>query len=426
MLKWLGSRVSRETSIFVAAWTLLLGLVLMAMSFATAEQRVTRFGTALMPDFAAMYVAGSMLDRHGPERLYDFPLQEEVRRGEFPRSPDGERLPYVYAPWFACFWEPVASLSYEQAGQLWLLLSLVLMAGGFTCLAAACPELSRRDMALVALMVLSFEPFLFECWSNGQVSSFPFFCLSAALMLERRGHSVAAGMMLALLTYKPMQPPLLFALLLLGGRWRTLAGIALGGVVLFAVSAAVYGPGIVVEYPQKLLEYGRLVSPANGEGAQLRLWKYTDLQTATRLLGPRLETPAFVLAVPFGLFLAGSLVRLWRRSGEAWAVSTRHAWAATLILLPILNFYFAVYDMVLAVPGVLLASTLLMKRDESGAMRLPDRFLGLLALVYLAGLMTPSFATIRVNLLTLALIVLGWRVLRDVPPEEGVNEGAGT
>ncbi|MFN2424834.1 MAG: glycosyltransferase family 87 protein [Candidatus Binatia bacterium] len=437
LLGRIGARVSRETSVFVATFTIVLGLVLVAASFLTAHERVTRFGTALMPDFAAMYLAGEILNDHGPTRLYDFPLQEEVRRAQFPQSPAAERLPYVYAPWFAWFWRPFAMLPYEAAGALWLATSLAMMLAGFACLARACPEIARRDMALVALVALSFEPFLFECWANGQVSSFPFLCVSAALALERSGRPVAAGMVLALLTYKPMQPPLLFALLLLGARWRTLAGIALGGLGLFAISAALHGPAIVIEYPQRLLEYGRLVSPSDSGGAQLRLWKYTDLQTAARLLGPPLESMALVVAVPVALYFLGALVRLWRRSGDGWADSTRHAWAATLVLLPVLNFYFAVYDVVIAIPGVLLAATLLVRRDRLSAPavpgtnhggeaatpvqpsgRLPDSFLGVVALVYLAGLLTPTFGAIRVNLLTLALLVLGWYVLR-IPGQDG-------
>jgi len=428
LLSRIGSRVSRETSVFVAAWSIVLGCVLVTASFFTANERVTRFGTALMPDFAAMYLAGEILNDYGPGRLYDFPLQEEVRRAQFPRSPATERLPYVYAPWFAWLWRPFAMLPYEAAGALWLGTSLALMLAGFACLSRAFPEIPRRDMMLVTLVTLSFEPFLFECWANGQVSAFPFLCVSAALMLERAGRPVAAGMVLALLTYKPMQPPLLFALLLVGARWRTLAGIAAGGLGLFTICAVLHGPGIVLEYPRKLLEYGRLVSPADGGGAQLRFWKYTDLQTAARLLGPPLETFALVLAAPLALYFLVSLVRLWRRSGAGWARSTRHAWAATLILLPVLNFYFAVYDMVIAIPGVLLAATLLLRcratssRDSSSTSRdsvaLPPAFLGVVALVYLAGLMTPAFGAIRVNLLTLALLVLGWYVLRRIPPED--------
>lgn len=413
MLERLGSRVSRETCVFVSAWTLVLGLVLVVLSFATAEQRVTRFGTALMPDFAAMVVAGTMLNEHGPARLYDFDLQEQVRRAVFPRSPETERLPYVYAPWFAYLWRPIAALPYEQAGAAWLAASLALMLGGIACLWRAFPEILPSERLPFALLVLSFEPFLFECWVNGQVSSFPFFWVSAALLLESRGRSVAAGAVLALLTYKPMQPPLLFALLLIGARWRTLAGVALGGAALFAVSAALFGPSIVVDYPQRLLEYSRIISGT----AQLRLWKYVDLQTAARLLGPPLSTIAMLVAVPLALWLLAALVRLWRRGTDGWSAQTQHAWAATLVLLPVLNLYFAVYDMILAIPGMVVAAALLRRRSAgSGAgPGLPSSFVGAIALVWLAGLFTPGFETMRVNLMTLALVVLGWKVVRLRP-----------
>lgn len=411
MLERLGSRVSRETCIFVSAWSLLLGVVLVTLSFATAEERVTKFGTALMPDFAAMYVAGTVLAEHGPERLYDFDLQEQVRRSEFPRSPATERLPYVYAPWFAYLWRPLAALPYEQAGIAWLVASLALMLAGIACLWRTFPEILPSERWPLALLVLSFEPFLFECWANGQVSSFPFLAVSAALLFESRGRPVAAGALLALLTYKPMQPPLLFALLALGGRWRTLAGIAIGGAVLFLVSAALFGPAIVVEYPGRLIDYSRAISG----GAQLRLWKYTDLHSAAQLLGAPLSLVAMLVAAPLVLWLVAGLVRLWRRSTAAtprWMPATQHAWAATLVLLPVLNLYFAVYDVVIAVPGAVAAAALLRRVSAPARESLPPAFAGAVALVYVAGLFTPAFEAIRLNLLTIALLVLGWKVAR--------------
>jgi len=425
MLHWIGSRISRETVAFAAVWYILLGIGLTATAFFTAKDRVTPFGTPLMPDFAAMYLAGEMLNEHGPDRLYDFPLQEKVRRAQFPRTEASERLPYVYAPWFALLWKPFSSLSYEGAAASWLVVSLGLMAGGFACLWQACPQVAGSDRRFALLVAMSFEPFVFECWANGQVSSFPFLLICAALMLQKQDRPVAAGVVLALLTYKPMQPPLLFALLLVGARWRTLGGVVLGGLGLAAVSMAAFGPGILVEYPQRLLEYGRLVSPEGG--AQLRLPKYTDLQTAARLLGPPLETPMRILAVPVALYFVASLIGLWRRSQERWSAASRHAWASTLVLLPVLNFYFAVYDAILIIPGVMLAATLRMDTDrdaatatpeESPGSRLPRDFLGALALVYLAGCAVPAFEAIRVNLMTLALLVLGWHVLHAVPAEK--------
>ncbi len=416
VLELLGSRVSRETCVFVSAWSLVLGVLLVAFSFATVDERVTKFGTALMPDFADKYVAGVLLNEYGPDRLYDFELQEKLRRAEFPRSPAGERLPYVYAPWFAYLWRPFAMLSYEQAGLVWLATSAALALAGLACLWRAFPEILPSERWPLALLVLSFEPFLFECWANGQFSSLPFLWLSVALLLERRGRPVAAGALLALLTYKPTQPPLLFALLLLGARWRTLAGVALGGAGLFAVSAALFGPSIVVEYPERLLEFRRMISGT----AQLRFWKYTDLQTAAQLLGPPYSTFALVAAAPVAGWMLVSLVRLWRRSTDDWSPATQHAWAATLVLLPVLNLYFAIYDMLLAIPGAVLAVAMLRRAPFAtvAAPALPPSFTGALALVWLAGLFTPAFETIRVNLMTLSLLVLGWKVvrLRPAPP----------
>jgi hypothetical protein len=182
----------------------------------------------------------------------------------------------------------------------------------------------------------------------------------------------------------------------------------------------VYGPGILLDYPQRLLDYGSLVSPDNPAGAQLRLVKYTDLQTAARLLGPPLETPVRIAAVPVALYFIVSLGRLWRRAQEGkkqgWNPDVQHAWAATLVLLPVLNFYFSVYDALIMIPGVLAAASMLIARTGGGPRAvLPAPFLGAVALVYLAGILSPTFQVTRVNLMTIALLVMGWYVLRRVP-----------
>jgi hypothetical protein len=415
----LGSRVSRELALFVAGAFLILGSGLVVVSFATAEERFTRFGTALLPDFTAMYVAGTVLNEHGPARLYDFALQDELRHELVPALAADDRLPYLYAPWFACVWRGLAAWPYERAALAWVLVSVGLMLGGFFCLRRVCPEFSRRDWLLVVLLGVSFEPHLFECLANGQVSAIPFCSLCAALWLVKSGRPWRAGLVLSLLTYKPTQPILLMALLLVGRRWRIVAGIVCGVLLLAGLTALLLGPGMLWEYPVKLLEYGRETSvSAVSSGLELRWWKYVDLQSFARLAGSFWRAPLLVVATAVGLTLVAVLGRRWHTSRGDWTVADQQAWAGTLILLPVLNVYFAIYDAILMLPGAVLAVSLA-KRDRGDG--LPPPLAGHLAAVYVAGMLAPASQVLRVNLLTLSLLLFGWHVLcwprAEVEPE---------
>src|SRR5437763_12599852 len=98
------------------------------------------------------------------------------------------------------------------------------------------PSLPSADRSLILLLALAFEPFIMECWLGGQLSAFGFFCVALALRLDLAGRPFRSGLVLGLCFYKPTLLVLLLPMLVVGRRFRTLAGMAATGLALLGVS----------------------------------------------------------------------------------------------------------------------------------------------------------------------------------------------
>jgi hypothetical protein len=79
----------------------------------------------------------------------------------------------------------------------------------------------------------------------------------------KAGRDLEAGIAAtSLLLLKPQYAPLLVLVLALSRRWRALAGVALGGLAVLVVSAALVGPAGLLAYRQVLLQAGTYASVA--------------------------------------------------------------------------------------------------------------------------------------------------------------------
>lgn len=399
--------VSRTRVLLLSGGFAATGLLLVAVSFLTAEENRTVFGTPLGSDFTAMYVAGSLLNEQGASHLYDFERQHEIRGTVLPGLPEWNQLPYLYAPWFAALWKPLAALPYWWACFTWLILNPILFMTGFWLLSRTCTHISRSDMVLALLVGLSFEPFLFETWANGQVSTIPFLAVCLSLWLHKHDRAFLGGMALAVCFYKPTQPLLIVLVLLLGRRWRSLSGMACAGGALAAVTALLFGLEMLIEYPTTLLNYRDWIST---DVLELPRAKYVDVKSSSHLLGAPWEIPALVCFGSLAVLMTARLTALWRRASDGWNPASQHAWAVTLLAAPVLNFYFAVYDAIIIIPGLLLAIDLWQTSPASAEGR-RNPVLPLAALIYVAGLLIPVNEVLHVDLITYALLFATWRLL---------------
>lgn len=347
---------------WISVAVLVVGGVLLCVSFATSDRGQTSFGQPLGNDFAGFFVAAQILDRGHADQLYDRTLHDRLYHELLPKLDPHDSIPYVHPPFVAGVLRPLTWLSYEVAVAVWLMISLSLFLAGVWLLVRSSSGLPREQTGLVMLLALSFEPFLMECWLGGQLSSVGFFSYALAWSFLSRNRPIASGMALGLSFYKPTLLLLVLPLLVIGRRWRMLLGMTITGVLLAGLSLALVGWDVSVGYLDVLLNFRKSTS---GGGLPILTWKYVDLNNALRSLwgGQSMERTAvfgILSLAPFAWLAKG-----WWRWNSSETASRQWLWAATLAWLPILNLYVGIYDSIFVVQSVLLATDVLLRERRS-------------------------------------------------------------
>ena len=234
--------------------------------------------------------------------------------------------------------------------------SVAAAVAGLAVLRRGCPNLSRADWVTAAGLGLATQPLLAESIVGGQIAVMAFAAACLTLACVRRGRLFLAGLAVSLLAYKPTLLILFGPMLLLAGQWRAVAGLALGGLTFLALSLLIAGPSGCLDWVRLMTGYGRLSVDSAGS---FRLFKFVDVNSALRLAfgdRPWVAGLAVVLALPPLAWLAA-----------AWARRSRYEaavlWAATSTWTLVLNLHVAVYDLSLAVPGVLVTLDAMARRN---------------------------------------------------------------
>jgi hypothetical protein len=410
----IAQRLDRAGIRFVCLAVLILSLVLLGISFATADRGATMFGPPLGADFAGFYTAGMILNQPEPgnrDRLYDIAYHDELYHALLPRLQETEKLPYVHPPFVAVVFSYLARLPYEWAFAIWLPIAAGLYVAGFSFTWRALQPPPALDWKTALLLVLSFEPFIMECWLGGQLSAVGFFWIALAFACERAHRPIAAGMALGCCLYKPTLLVLLLPMLVVARRFRMLAGFTATGLVLAGISLGSAGQKNCRDFLQVLFGFARTTTGSSqtltSGSLELRLWKYVDLNSFFRLLfgGHSAWSWGLILviaAVPL-VFLAKAWWRL-DRLGDAHRCLT---WAATLTWTLVLNLYVGVYDTILSCVAALLTADILSRRQVDRAPPLPAGFQFLLLLLYVAPWVSQPLArTTGVQGYTLVLMVM--------------------
>ena len=398
--RWLRADLARFASIVV------LGLVgaLAVGQFASSTGGGTAFGPTLGADYAEFYAVGTLLNRGPADRLFDLGLQDEWLHRAVPAFPVDEHLPFVYPPFLAPIFRPLASLPFARSFAAWLAISLAAYAAAVGLVLRG-SGLSRSERRTAWLLAVSFEPFAMECWLGGQLSSLGCLAVASGLALRRAGRPFLAGLALSILLYKPTLPLLIVPMLAVGRRWRMVAGFGAGGILLAPISLAVAGEAGCGDFVRLMLGYGR-----NGGslGAGFKAIKYLDLRAFLGLLGID-RGVSTLLAGLLTLPAMTALAVAWRKSDRG--PRSDLAWAATLCWTPVVNLYGPIYDASIAVPGLILASGAIRPREGDGW---PLAFRWLLFGVYVSAMVSPATARgFGFQPLTVALGAMGAYLLRD-------------
>jgi hypothetical protein len=399
--RWLRADLARFVAVAVLA---MVGALAVGL-FATSKGGGTAFGPTLGADYGEFYAVGMLLDRGQVGRLYDLDLQDDLLHEALPALPKDEHLPFVYPPFLAPPFRPLARLPFARSFAAWLLVSLGVYAASVALMLRGLEGLSGPERRTAWLLALSFEPFAMECWLGGQLSGLGCLAIASSLALRKANRPVLAGVALSALLYKPTLPLLLIPLLVVGRRWRMILGFAVGGVVLGLISLGIVGEAGCLEFGRLMAGYGRHGGSV-GEG--FKTIKYVDLRAFLGLLGLDRWVSTY-LAILLGLPAMSGLVVAWARPDRG--SDSDLAWSAALCWTPVLNLYGPIYDASIVVPALILAAGAFRARDREGW---PTTFRWLLAAVYASALVSPSMARgLGFQPLTVALAAMGTYLIRE-------------
>jgi alpha-1,2-mannosyltransferase len=330
---WLTAERLRRYPAIVLAFQL-AAMLLLAM---TAKGDLDSFGRPLGTDFSEIWIAGIEVDQGHPAQPYDNAAHIAEQEAHF-----GAAASYYVWPYPPYFLAPAAVLGllpYLPALALWQFVTIALY---LLCVFAILRPL-RLPGGPIFVAVLGF-PAIFINLGHGQNG-----CLTAALLttglllLDRR--PFVAGLLFALLAYKPQFGLVIPAALLAAGHWRTIAAAVLGLIAMTCATLAAFGAAAwqgffastsftrTVILEQGGLDYDKVQSPF----------------AATRLLGGSILLAYAVQAVTTAAVIV-AIVWLWRTR-----VDKRLKAAALLVASLLVTPYGLDYDMVVLAPALAFA-----------------------------------------------------------------------
>jgi alpha-1,2-mannosyltransferase len=193
-------------------------------------------------DFLNIWMGGRAALAGGPAAWFDANTYNAVIRALLEPNPLNDyRYYWSYPPDIVLFTWPFGLMPFLVAYVAWCVSGLV----AFVAVAHA-GGVERRNLLFVALAPAVMVTVFFG--QNGLVTAA--LLVGGLTALYRR--PVLAGVLFGILTIKPQLGILLPVMLVLTGRWRTIATAGATVVVLVVVTAALYGTDVWVEYLRKV------------------------------------------------------------------------------------------------------------------------------------------------------------------------------
>lgn len=323
-------------------------------------------------DFRAYYNAARDLTVN-TENLYGWAHRPETRI-------DLLHSPYIYPPMLAGVIGPLCLLSLDTAGNIWRVLDLTALASAAWIVWRFAPVGGRCAMLLATAVLL---PVAGIELLRGQTNGIMLLCIAGAMLLARRQHGLAAGVLLMLAGGIKLLPLALLPLLWMQCGRRAIAGTLLGGLLVVCAPLpwllANHGlQGFTVnlslhtEYLfDVLLGHASTADPARIGGQGIGNYSYgaTLVRVYDRLdRGVGLTTlaywlPPYRLGLLVGLSLyAVALVPAWRNRQDperAWL-----AWSPALCLLWLGNLTTWLAHLVILAPLVASIHVLALERKR--------------------------------------------------------------
>ena len=242
------------------------GAVLVALALAVVISTVGGSGGdapggRLGGDLPAFYGAGSIAADGDMDALYEPPRQVAAQADLW--EEEGSFLYFAYPPYVATAYRALVPFGYRGAYLIHTLLMAAALLAAVVLARPLVPWIGSKPLVPFAI-ALTFYPTLRAVF-GGQNSTLTLLLFVVVARWDRDGHAFASGLAAALLLYKPQFGVPIVLLLLVGKRWRALAGWATGAGGLYLIGALVAGASWIGDWWSQAIDFRDLNAAVNGK-----------------------------------------------------------------------------------------------------------------------------------------------------------------
>ncbi len=374
---------------------------------ATSNGLIDYQGRPLGTDFASFYAAGTLvLDGHAAA-AFDQAAHYARQQALF-----GAATPYygwLYPPFFLFVAGGLALLPYLLALIVWQGATFALYLMAIRAVIRTAPAPSDIQTSAIWLLLATAYPAVLINLGHGQNGFLTAALFAGALvMLDRRPG--AAGILFALLIYKPQFGLLIPLALLAGGRWRTIAAAGVTVALLVLTTVVAFGPDIWSAF----LASSKIARVQLIESGEVGWYKVQSVLAWMRMWGGSVQA-AYAVHGAVVLTVAGAIIWLWR-SAASYPLKAAGLATASIIAA----FHSHDYDLMILAPAIAFLAADGLSRGFSPYART------ILAAAWIAPLIARSLAQVTLipfgTIATLALFALimrraaGWPAIEPLAP----------
>jgi alpha-1,2-mannosyltransferase len=340
-----GAWLTRERVRLIAAAVLIASVAGFLFLVVTARSGVDLEGRPIGTDFSNVYAAGTYVLEGKPHAPFDLAQQYAREQQIF-----GAATPmygWHYPPFFLFVAGALALLPYGLALAVWQAVTFALYLFAVRAiLTSFFPPLEKEGTIgadrLWLLLAAAFPAVLINI-GHGQNGFLTAALLGFALVKLDRAPLIA-GLLFALLVYKPQYGLMIPLVLAVTGRWRSFAAAAATVVLLCVVTTLAFGPEVWHAFIEST-RFTRLVALEQGNTG----WHKIQSVFAWARMWNAPISLAYALQGVLTLAVAAALVRLWR-SNAAYPLKAAALCVGAILATP----YTFDYDMMVLAPAIAL------------------------------------------------------------------------
>jgi hypothetical protein len=217
-------------------------------------------------DFPAFYGAGRIAADGDWDQLYSPARQAQEQADLFPPEYAGWAVwRFAYPPQVAAAYRPLAALPYQWSYLIHTAVMFLALLGAVFLLRPMIGWIHGHE-SLVVLIALLFWP-MFRAVTGGSNPALTVFVVVAVWRLIFEDRTIAAGLVLSLLWFKPQIAIPLAGLFLLARYWRVVVGFVAGSIPFFLLGIFLLGPSWIEQWVDAAVTFGRDDAEVNGHFA---------------------------------------------------------------------------------------------------------------------------------------------------------------